>query len=224
MTHDGACSRSRPTLRSRGRPYICYRMPQLGCYRSRLSLLSKIRLSARTQCSLPPEAAEVPIRSKSPSSINCSSDICDFAIDIVDQTLCALASPDSDSSVQCAQVSQMISGGIAGLELYEQFQCRLIRLCFQACDHFRPVLGERVSELAASLSVSRRCFRCSITTPRARAFWRQRFILRFRELYCRAVNFPGNWRHSSSNNCVELMFGSSSWRRQAIGHTLRKGR
>lgn len=80
-------------------------------------------------------------------SVDCSGDI---AVDVVDQTLCGLAAPDPDSSVHCAQVPQMVSVGIACLELHEEFQCRLIRLRLQTFDHFRPVLCEHMGVLAAA--------------------------------------------------------------------------
>src|ERR1700722_1872059 len=71
------------------------------------------------------------------------------------------------------------------------------------------------------LSLSRRYVLGPITTPRARAAWRQRQTRRTRVLYCLRVNRPGNWRHSSSKSCVALMLGSSSNRLHAIGHTMR---
>jgi hypothetical protein len=81
-------------------------------------------------------------------SIDGRGDICDIAIDVANQTLCSLAAPGPDSSVQCAQVSQMVSVGVACLELHEEFQCRLIRLRLQTFDNFCPVLCEHVGASA----------------------------------------------------------------------------
>ena len=55
-----------------------------------------------------------------------------------------LSAPSSHSPLQRAQITDVVMARISRLELDEELECGLIRLRFQALDHFFPMIPEQI--------------------------------------------------------------------------------
>ena len=95
------------------------------------------------QCGLPPRAAAVrKEHARWVSSRRCGSK--DPARHVADQELRGVSAPRSHPPLQRAQITDVVMARIPRLELDEELECGLIRLRFQALDHFSPMIPEQI--------------------------------------------------------------------------------
>ena len=120
-------------------------MPHHGCYRSSFPVLGL----AHPKSGLPPAAAEAHWKARQPSSSRCGSK--DPGGHIADQALRGPTAPSSHAPLQRTQVSHVVMARITRLELDEELECCLIRLRFQALDHFSPMVLEQILASATRL-------------------------------------------------------------------------